>query len=49
VVEADKVGLKYVGAVSCGRIDVLVDPAGIERCVVVVADGEGIDVGSWWL
>ena len=49
VVEVDGVGLKYVGAVGCGRIYVLVDLAGIERCIVVVADGKGHDVGSWQL
>ena len=49
MVEVDRVGLKYVGAVGCGGIDVLVDLAGIEWCVMVVANGEGNDVGSLWL
>ena len=49
MVEVDRVGLKYVDAVGCGRIYFLVDLAGIKRCVTVVADGEGNDVGSWWL
>jgi hypothetical protein len=49
VVEVDRVGLKYVGAVGCGGIDVLADLAVIKRCVVVVADGERDDVGGWWL
>ncbi len=49
MVEVDRVDLKYVGAVGCGGIDVLVDLADIKRCVVVVADGERNDVGGWWL
>ena len=49
MVEVDGVGLNDVGAVCCSGVDVLVDLAGIQRCVVVVADGKGNDVGSWWL
>ena len=49
VVEVDGIGLKDVDAVSCNWVDVLVDLAGIERCVVEDADGEGNDLGSWWL
>ena len=49
MVEVDRVSLKDVDAVGCSWVDVLVDLTGIERCVVVVADGEGNDVGSWWL
>jgi hypothetical protein len=49
VVEVDRVGLKDVDAVGCSGVDVLVDLAGIKRYVVVVADGERNDVGSWWL
>ena len=49
VVEIDGVGFEYVGVVGCGRVYVLVDLAGIERCVVVVTDSEGNDVGGWRL
>ncbi len=37
-----------VVAVHCGRVDVLVDSAGIKRGVVKVADGEGYGVSSRW-
>jgi hypothetical protein len=46
VVEVDRVDIKDVGAICCSGLDVLVDLAGIKRCVVVVAGGEGNDVGS---
>ncbi len=49
MVEVDGVGLEYVGVVGCGGVYVLVDLAGIGRCVVVVADGKENDVGSWRL
>ncbi len=49
VVEVDRVGLKDVDAVGSSGIDVIVDFAGIERCVVVIADGKGDGVGCWWL
>ena len=49
MVEVDRVGLKDVDAVGCSWVDVLVDLAGIERCVVVVADGDGDGVGGRWL
>ncbi len=37
-----------VVAVHCGRVDVLVESAGIERGVVKVADGEGYGVCGRW-
>ena len=46
MVEVDGVGLEDVAAVGCRGVDVSVDFAGVERCVVVIADGEGDDVGS---
>ena len=46
MVAVDGVSLKDVGVVCCSGVDILVDLAGIKRCVVVVADGEGNDVGS---
>ncbi len=49
MVEVDGVGLEYVGVVGCGGVYVFVDLAGIERCVVVVANGEGNDVVGWGL
>ena len=49
MVEVDGFGFKYVGVVGCGGVYVLVDLAGIERCVVVVTNGEGNDVGGWRL
>ena len=49
MVEVDRVGLKDVDAVGCSWVDVLVDLVGIERCVVVVADGDGDGVGGRWL
>ena len=49
MVDVDGVGLKYVGVVICGGVYVLVDPGSIERCVVLVANGEGNDVGGWRL
>ena len=49
MVEVDAVDLKDVGAVCWSGVDVLVDLAGIKRCVVVFADGEGDDVRCWWL
>ena len=49
MVEVNGISLEDVGAVGCCRIDVLVDFAGVEWCVVVVAYGEGNGVGSWWL
>ena len=41
VVEVDGVSVEDVGAVGCCGIDVLVVFAGVERGIVVVADGEG--------
>jgi hypothetical protein len=46
MVEVDGVGLEDVAAVGCRGVDVFVDFAGVERCVVVIADGEGDGVGS---
>ena len=41
VVEVDGVSVKDVVAVGCCGVDVLVDFAGVEGGVMVVADGEG--------
>jgi hypothetical protein len=49
MVEVDGVGLQNVAAIGCSGVDVFVDLAGVKRCVVVVADGEGNDIGSRWL
>ena len=46
MVEVDGVGFEDVDAISCRGVDVFVDFAGVERCVVVIADGEGDDVDS---
>ena len=46
MVEAYGVGLENVVAVGCRGVDIFVDFAGVERCVVVIADGEGDGVGS---
>ena len=46
VVEVDGFGLEDVGAVGCRGVDVLVDFACVEWCVVVIADGEGDGVCS---
>ena len=44
VVEVDGVSVDDVVAVGCRGVDVLVDFAGVEGGVMVVADGEGDDV-----
>ena len=49
MVEVDGVGLQTVVANACRGVDVFVNLAGVKRCVVEVADGEGNDVGSRWL
>ena len=46
MIEVDRVGLEDNVSVSCCGVDVLVDFAGVERCVVVIADGERDYVGS---
>jgi hypothetical protein len=46
MVEVDGFGLEDVVAVGCHGVDVFVDFAVVERCVVVIADGEGDDVGG---
>ncbi len=46
MVEVDGVNLENVAAVGCHGVDFFVNFAGVERCVVVVADGEGDGVGS---
>ena len=43
------VGLQNVVAIGCRGVDVFVRLAGVKWCVVVIADGEGNDVGSRWL
>ncbi len=40
------VGLDNVVAVGCRGVDVFFDFSGVERCHMVIADGEGDDVGS---
>ena len=44
MVEADEDSVKDVVAVGCCGVDALVDFAGVEGVVMVVADGEGDDV-----
>ena len=46
MVEVDGVGFEDVATVGCRGLDVLVDLTGVEWRVVVIADGEGDDVGS---
>ena len=46
MIEVDRVGLEIVVAIGCRGVDVFVDLAGVKRCVVVIADGEGNYVGS---
>ncbi len=40
MVEVDGVGIKYVVAICCRGVDVLVEFTGVEGGVVVTADGE---------
>jgi hypothetical protein len=49
MVEVDEVGLQNVVAIGCSGVDVFVNLAGFKLCVVVVADGEGNDIGSRWM
>ena len=44
LVHVDGVSLEDVVAIHCSRVDVLVKSAGVERCVVKVADVEGYGV-----
>ena len=46
MIDVDGFGVKDVVAMSCSRVDVLVVFAGVERGVVVVADGEKDGVGG---
>jgi hypothetical protein len=46
MVEVNGVGFEDVATVGCRGEDVLFEFTGVERCVVVIADGEGDDVGS---
>ena len=49
MVEVDGVSLGNAVAVGCRGVDVLVNFAGVEWCVVVNADREGDVVSSRWL
>ena len=49
MVEVDRVSLEDVGRVGCCWVNILVDLAGVERRVVVTADGEGYGIGRMWL
>ena len=40
MIEVNGVSLKDVDAFGCSRVDIPVDLPGVERCVVIVADGE---------
>ena len=40
------VGLKNVVAVGCRRVDIFLEFAGVERSVMVIANGEGDGVDS---
>ena len=46
MVEVDGAGVKYVGAGCCSGVDVLVELAGVEGGVIVIADCEGDGVGG---
>jgi hypothetical protein len=46
MVEVDGVGLENIVAVGYRGVDVFVDFAGVERCVMVIAGSEEDDVGS---
>ena len=46
MVEVYGVGLENVVAVGCCGVEVFVDFSGVERCVMVIADGEGDGVGA---
>ena len=46
VVEVDRVSIQDVGAVGRSRVNILVDLSGVERCVMIVADGDGYGVGG---
>ena len=46
MVEVDGVGVDYVGGGCCSRIDILVELAGVEGGVIVVANCEGDGVGG---
>ena len=46
MVEVDGVGFENIAAIGCRGVDVFVDLAGVKRCVVVIADGEGDGVDS---
>ena len=46
MVEVYGVGLKNFVAVGCRGVDTFVDFAGAERCVMIIANGEGGGVGS---
>ena len=46
MVEVDGVGVDYVGAGCCSRINILVELAGVEGGVIVIADCEGDGVGG---
>ena len=49
MVKVDRVCFEDIDAVGCGGVYVLVDLAGIEWRVMVVADGNGDGVGGRWL
>ncbi len=49
MVEVDRVCFEDIGAVGCGGVYVLVNLAGIEWRVMVVADGDRDGVGGRWL
>ncbi len=44
--EVDGVGIKNIVSVGCRGVDVFSDFTGVEGGVMVVADGEGDDVGG---
>ncbi len=46
VVEVNRVRIQDVGAVGRSRVNFLVNLSGVERCVMVVADGDGYGVGG---
>jgi hypothetical protein len=46
MVEVYGVGLENAVAVGCCGVDICANFAGVERCVMVIADGEGDGVGA---
>ena len=48
MVKVDGVSLEDVVAIHCSRVNILVESTGVERGVVIVADGEGYGIRGRW-